>query len=207
MSLGVILSRGQPIHKEHIEMINKALQENNEVLFIMGSSDKKKTKRNPFPIGYRKNMYKAALKFINNNNNVDKKRLMYMELPDLSSDNAIPKQDNISGVIDNASYVNKEWGMYLYYNIVSKTGKKEFTFYYNDDISLLAEWFPEFLQNRITVKSTQRLNNISSSAIRQAIIDGNIKYIEECIPYWKGAKLRDMIDRYKKIVDMEENVL
>ena len=103
--------------------------------------------------------------------------------------------------------VNKEWGMYLYYNIVSKTGKKEFTFYYNDDISLIREWFPEFLQNRITVKSIQRLDNISSSAIRQAMIDGNIKYIEKCIPYWRGIKLKDMMDRYKKIVDMEENML
>ena len=202
MSLGVILSRCQPLHKGHIEIINKALQENNKVLFIVGSADKEKTKRNPFPIDYRDNMYNAALKFI-----YDKDRLTYMNLSDLSSDNAIPKQDNISGIIDNASYVNKEWGMYLYYNIVSKTGEKEFTFYYNDDISLIKEWFPEFLQNRITVKSIQRLDNISSSAIRQAIIDGNIKYIEKCIPYWKGIKLKDMMDRYKKIVDMEKNML
>lgn len=36
MKVGVILSRCQPLHNGHIEMVNKALSENDKVLFIIG---------------------------------------------------------------------------------------------------------------------------------------------------------------------------
>ena len=43
MKLGVILSRCQPLHKGHVDMINKALKENDKVLFIIGSANKYST--------------------------------------------------------------------------------------------------------------------------------------------------------------------
>lgn len=52
MKVGVILSRCQPLHNGHIEMINKALLENDKALFIIGSADKSYTERNPFSISY-----------------------------------------------------------------------------------------------------------------------------------------------------------
>ena len=58
MKLGVILSRCQPLHKGHIDMINKALKENDKVLFIIGSANKYSTIRNPFNINMRIKMYK-----------------------------------------------------------------------------------------------------------------------------------------------------
>lgn len=198
MKVGVILSRCQPMHKGHIEMINRALDENDKVLFIIGSADKAGTERNPFSMSYRVSTFKLALDFVK-----DKSRVSYMTLKDWSADEDIPKQDNTSGIVDNASLVNKEWGMYLYYNIVNHIGQKDFTFYYNDESSLVSAWFPDFIWNRVIITSSCRLDNISSSSIRKAIVDGNKDYVRECVPYLQGGRLHNMIAKYKEVLKKE----
>lgn len=149
MNIGVILSRCQPLHKGHIEMINRALAENDKVLFIIGSADKSGTERNPFPIGYRISMLKFALSFVKDKNRVD-----YMIL--------------------------------------------------NDWSSLVSAWFPKSLRNRITIVSYPRIDDISSSSIRKAIIENYEAYVEKCIPYWQGVRLRNMMKRYKSILNKED---
>lgn len=198
MKVGVILSRCQPLHNGHIKMINKALLENDKVLFIIGSADKSYTERNPFSISYRINMFKLAL-----DNVVDKTRVNFITLRDLSSDDSIPKQSNKDGVVDDALLVNKEWGMYLYYNIVNAIGQKDFTFYYNDDSSLVSAWFPNFIWNRITISSSFRLNNISSSAIRDALRNEDKEYLKKCLPY-SQEDIDNMLTTYNNIIIKEE---
>lgn len=198
MKVGVILSRCQPLHNGHIEMINKALAENDKVLFIIGSADKSCTERNPFSKSYRINMFKKALNFVD-----DKSRVSLITLRDLSSDDNIPKQSNKDGVVDDALLVNKEWGMYLYYNIVNAIGQKDFIFYYNDDSSLVSAWFPDFIWNRITISSSFRLNNISSSAIRDAMRNKNKEYLKKCLPYLQ-EDINNMLTTYNNIIEKEE---
>lgn len=198
MKLGVILSRCQPLHKGHIEMINKALSENDQVLFIIGSADKSCTERNPFSISCRINMLKLALDYV-----VDKTRVNLITLKDLSSDNSIPKQSNKDGSVDDALLVNKEWGMYLYYNIVNAIGQKDFTFYYNDDSSLVSAWFPNFIWGRITLNSSFRLDNISSSTIRDAMHNKDKEYLKKCLPYLQGD-VDNMLTTYNNIIVKEE---
>lgn len=198
MKVGVILSRCQPLHKGHIEMINKALSENDQVLFIIGSADKSCTERNPFSISYRINMLKLALDYV-----VDKTRVNLITLKDLSSDNSIPKQSNKDGSVDDALLVNKEWGMYLYYNIVNAIGQKDFTFYYNDDSSLVSAWFPNFIRGRITLNSSFRLDNISSSTIRDAMHNKDKEYLKKCLPYLQGD-VDSMLTTYNNIIVKEE---
>lgn len=186
MSVGVILLRGQPIHTGHIEMINQATKENDEVLIILGSADKSFTERNPFHIEMRMEMLDLALDEVE-----DRWKVSSMWLNDWSSDSNIPKQDNISGVVDNPADVNNEWGLYLYYNIVSKIKCKEFTFYYNDDINLLDAWFPKYIRDRLTVKSIERIGNFSSSDVRKALLDLNMDYLHEALSYLdKGQILK-----------------
>lgn len=180
-------------------MINRALAENDKVLFIIGSADKSGTERNPFPIGYRISMLKFALSFVKDKNRVD-----YMILNDWSSDDDIPKQDNTTGLVDDGASVDTEWGSYLYYNIINVIGQQEFTFYYNDDSSLVSAWFPKSLRNRITIVSYPRIDDISSSSIRKAIIENYEAYVEKCIPYWQGVRLRNMMKRYKSILNKED---
>lgn len=198
MKLGVILSRCQPLHKGHIEMINKALSENDKVLLIIGSADKSGTERNPFSISYRINMFKKALDFVD-----DKSRVSFITLRDLSSDDNIPKQDNKDGVVNDASLVNKEWGMYLYYNVVNAIEQEDFTFYYNDDSSLVSAWFPNFIRGRITLNSSFRLDNISSSTIRDAMHNKDKEYLKKCLPYLQGD-VDSMLTTYNNIIVKEE---
>ena len=198
MKVGVILSRCQPLHKGHIEMINKALSENDQVLFVIGSADKSCTERNPFSISCRINMLKLALDYV-----VDKTRVNLITLKDLSSDNSIPKQSNKDGSVDDALLVNKEWGMYLYYNIVNAIGQKDFTFYYNDDSSLVSAWFPNFIWGRITLNSSFRLDNISSSTIRDAMHNKDKEYLKKCLPYLQGD-VDNMLTTYNNIIVKEE---
>ena len=198
MNVVVILSRCQPLHKGHIEMINKALSENDQVLFVIGSADKSCTERNPFSISCRINMLKLALDYV-----VDKTRVNLITLKDLSSDNSIPKQSNKDGSVDDALLVNKEWGMYLYYNIVNAIGLKDFTFYYNDDSSLVSAWFPNFIWGRITLNSSFRLDNISSSTIRDAMHNKDKEYLKKCLPYLQGD-VDNMLTTYNNIIVKEE---
>lgn len=197
MKVGVILSRCQPLHNGHIEMVNKALSENDKVLFIIGSADKSCTERNPFSISYRIDMFKNALDFVD-----DASKVNFITLRDLSSDSSIPKQSNKDGVVDDALLVNKEWGMYLYYNIVNAIGQKDFTFYYNDDSSLVSAWFPNFIWNRITISSSFRLNNISSSAIRDAMCNEDEEYLKKCLPY-SQEDIDNMLITYNNIIKEE----
>lgn len=48
MKTGVILARFQPIHNGHLQLIQKAVEENDKVLVIIGSIDKLNA-RNPIP--------------------------------------------------------------------------------------------------------------------------------------------------------------
>ena len=47
MKVGVILARFQPIHNGHLELIKKALDENEKVLILIGSSRQKNWSRTP----------------------------------------------------------------------------------------------------------------------------------------------------------------
>lgn len=197
MSVGVIITRGQPIHAGHIAVIKQAIEENTKVLVILGSADKYGTTRNPFDVTFRTKLLEKAL---------DKLDFTYkvstMWLNDWSDDSDIPKQDNVNGVVDNPIDVSKEWGLYLYYSIVHKMNCKEFTLYYNDDTSIIDAWFPDFIRSRITVKSTERIGNFSSGAIREAMFKNDMKYLSEALPYLSKEeiiKLRYSLVTGKKV--------
>lgn len=59
MKIGVILARFQPIHNGHLQLISKAVQENDQVLVIIGSIDKLNDS-NPIPWTIRKEMVEEA---------------------------------------------------------------------------------------------------------------------------------------------------
>lgn len=80
MKVGVFLARMQPMHNAHIWMVKKALEENEKVLVVLGSSNKARTLRNPLPFLLRKQFleeyvdYNFSMKYLN--------KLEIIELPD-----------------------------------------------------------------------------------------------------------------------------
>ncbi len=166
---GVFLSRMQPLHIGHLGIIEKAIQENEQVIIIIGSKNKKDIIRNPLDIQLRRIILEEALeeKFTEE----DRKRIIISELPDWTMETDIAS--------------NLEWGRYLYYNIVSLGQQKKFTFYFSDDKKIIEDWFEDMIKERITFRLFQRNNMfeaVSSTKIRNAFLDSNKTYIEESCP-------------------------
>lgn len=166
--IGVILARFQPIHNGHLELIKKAILENDEVLIIIGSVDKLNS-RNPIPWTVRRELvYKALDELITPD---CKKKVQVVELEDLSDES-----DN-----------SHDWGFYLYSNIVSWIGQSNFTMYYSDGYEIITSWFPGFiLRNNVSLSLLARNSvedGISATKVRNLItigLDGdNYKPCEE----------------------------
>ena len=99
MAVGVIIARLQPIHKGHLELVRQALNENDEVLILVGSADKL-NKRNPIPIAMRLDL---ARKAVGEEFGENAEKVKIMPLNDLTDES-----DN-----------SHDWGFYLYSHIVT----------------------------------------------------------------------------------------
>lgn len=191
MKVGIILTRAQPFHKGHIAVIKQILDENDKALVIIGSANKKDNTRNIFSINERLffwNKICDSLIFTKEQLN----KIDIMTLNDFSDDKNIPKQDNNTGLIDEVEKVNKEWGLYLYYNIVNKINEKTFNFYYNDNSNLIKAWFPEYLQGRINIIQGIRIDNLSSSRIRNNIKNKNINQLKTDLFYLNESEIKNL---------------
>ena len=100
LTYGVLISRCQPLHQGHIDVIKKALEENDRVLLVIGSADKSGTERNPFDIETRVDM------FFTLSNNLDTDRLNLMCLDDWSDDNDIPYESSVGSTNSDYDSVN-----------------------------------------------------------------------------------------------------
>lgn len=117
--IGVIIARFQPIHNGHVELIRKALNENDKVLILLGSADKFNN-RNPIPSDLRYDLVLKSLKECGFN----------MDLI------ALVKLDDLSNESDNSL----EWGFYLYANIVKHIKQDDFTIYYSDGFEIITTY-------------------------------------------------------------------
>lgn len=161
MSTGVMITRAQPFHRGHLNVVNLMLRENDKVLIIVSSANKSGTKRNPYDIEFRKNYIKELLtRYLTND---DYSRIKIITLIDFS------KEDYTPAV--------KEWGRFLYYNIVNSIEEKGFTIYYNDDLSIINNWFDESIKERISIRHIER-DDISSTKLREAILNDDKEYKE-----------------------------
>lgn len=149
---GVFLARMQPLHNGHLELIKKALEENDYVLVLVGSSDKLEA-RNPIPGTFRRDLLERVLQ------NIDVDHRVTIELlPDLTTED-----DN-----------SHDWGFYLYANVVRVIGQHCFTMYYSDGWEIITKWFPGFLlRNSVDLRLVARNNcenGISATEVRRDLV-------------------------------------
>lgn len=180
---GVFLARMQPVHNAHLWLVNKALEENDRVLIVLGSEDKVDMLRNPYGITLRKRMLQECL------NKEQNKRLRIITLPDWS--------------MEDDTYSDKIWGRYLYYNVVSVIGQKRFSIYYSDDICILDHWFQEteiyqYIQYR-NFERSDMFDGLSATAIRQAFIDDDFQYIAKYCPQSVISRFHYLASYYKNV--------
>lgn len=182
--IGVILLRAQPFHKGHVYVINQILRENDKALILIGSANKEGTERNPFSYELRKEIVIASLE----DEKFDRNRILVEGLPDWS--------------MEDAYQYAKEWGNYLYYNIVSRIQRKTFRIYYNDDSSIVNNWFTPELAQRIMVCSINRtsksslVSDISSTRVRNALMTEDETYLEKALSksvFGRRKELREIL--------------
>lgn len=181
LNYGVILARFQPIHNGHLALIEKACNENDKVLVLIGSIDKM-NKRNPIPWTIRRDMVIKALEERGLTNKVEVK-----ELSDLSDE----------------SHNDHEWGFYLYSNIVSLINKANFSIYYSDGFEIITSWFPGFiLRNNVSLSLLARNateSGISATQIREMIMkdDEDLKkWVPTCV-YENKEQIKAFLNVFK----------
>lgn len=167
---GVFLARMQPLHVAHMYLIEKALEECEEVWVVLGSSNKVNMLRNPFTLAFREEVLKEALGEAGYAPE-DLERIHMFELPDWSFEN------DANDVVT--------WGRYFYYNVVSRVQKKNFAMYFSDDPSIIQSWFESEVKSHITLRLFERAtmyDGLSATKIRQAIMDGDKAYLSKYCP-------------------------
>lgn len=182
---GVFLARMQPVHNAHLFMVNKALDECDKVLIVLGSENKVDMLRNPYDITLREQMLRECF------NNEQNEKITIVTLPDWSMES-----DTDSAEI---------WGRYFYYNVVSRIGQKRFSLYYSDDVAILDSWFNGTeVRQYITYRNFERNNifeGLSATKIRQAFIDGNRDYINEFCPGSVVNRFDYLASYYKDVTE------
>lgn len=155
--VGVILARFQPIHNGHLELIKKAITENEEVVILIGSADKL-NQRNPIPYNIRKGLVYNALAVAFGTDIFEKVRVHGL--------------DDLTDETDNSH----DWGFYLYSKIVNITQNSNFTIYYSDGFEIITSWFPGFLlRNNVSLSLLARNSvedGISSTQVRSLMTIG-----------------------------------
>lgn len=168
MKTGVILARLQPIHKGHLALIRKAVEENDEVYVFIGSADKF-NQRNPLPISLRMQLANEAIR---ETFEEEVFKIKVFPLDDLTDES-----DN-----------SHDWGFYLYSKIVTECKNPCFTIYYSDGFEIITTWFPSFiLRNNVSLCLLARnatVSGISATKVRKLIEEDSKDldvYVPKCV--------------------------
>ena len=181
---GVFIGRMQPVHNAHLALINKALEENDKVLIVLGSSNKEGTYRNPYSVEMREQMLRECFDEEQN------EKITIATLPDWSTE-------------DDEKEV-KTWGRYFYYNVVSRIGQKRFSLYYSDELSILDSWFDNTeVKQYITYRHFDRdevFDGLSATKIRQALLRNDKDYVKKYCPV-------SVMDRFVGLASLYEDAV
>lgn len=173
---GVFLARMQPVHNAHLFLVEKAVEENEKVLIVLGSENKVDMLRNPYDISLRERMLRECF------GEKENRKLDVVTLPDWSM------ESDLDGA--------KIWGRYFYYNVVSRIGQKRFFLYYSDDPAILNSWFSDteiyqYITYRV-FERTEMFEGLSATKIREAFIRNDRAYIERYCP-------KPVVDRFEQL--------
>ena len=182
---GVFLARMQPVHNAHLYMINKALQESDMVLVVLGSENKVDMIRNPYDVELRKQMLRECFDEEQNS------RIKIATLPDWSTESDIEN--------------TKIWGRYFYYNVVSRIGQKRFSLYYSDNPQILDSWFLDTeVYSFIRYRNFERnciFEGLSSTKIRKAFMERDLAYIIRYCPQSVVNRFEYLSSYYKEVTE------
>lgn len=196
-SYALFLFRAQPVHNGHIELIRKAIKDNDEVLLLVGSADKNNV-RNPIPIEMRLHLVSESLKDIYGGNPNSKVKIFtasveepYIDIPKDEMDKYEAEGVKIVKIVplndlSDESHNDTDWGWYLHANVAKHINSPYFTMYYSDGFELIMSWFPSFIRNKfISFNLFAReatADNISATKVRNYIMKKDMNMLKKSVP-------------------------
>ena len=176
--VGFIIGRFMPLHNGHIEMINSAAKQVDELIVLVGSMGAPVGERNPYSIQER-------LKWLNECNDFwEKDKITFIPIFDLT----------------NEDDSNKAWGDYIYDLMKKITNEEKFTYFTSESEEKMTEWFGE--NQNIKVVFFTRFSDISATKVRQSIC-GNWGYFIGNCPE-SVIKVIERIERWGEITQLME---
>jgi len=159
--VALLVMRQQPLHNGHSNLIYKAMLENDKVIVILGSSQEKRTKRNPFSVPERISFMKQVFG--------ESSKLKIMALKDVGA------------------ATKNEWLEYVFANI-EKQGLEQPNRYYagDEDNAMWYDTINPVTNKQIEVIRVDRLSScvMSATEIRNSIYNGFDswkKHVPECL--------------------------
>ncbi len=143
--LGFIVGRFQHFHNGHKSLIEDSLKYSEKTIVLVGSSDKMRTKENPFTFEERKKMISL----------VYPKDVVILPLPDIGVGN-VP-----------------QWGEYLFKTIIDSE-KNEPDLFVSGKEEKIENWFSPERKKKLTIHKVDRNDLlISASQLRKDLIEDN----------------------------------
>ena len=160
--IAFLVMRLQPQQKGHTDLIYKALLENDLVIVLLGSSQEKGTKRNPFSTADKISFLKQTF--------------------------GVSSKLKIIAIRDIGASTKEEWTNHVF-NTIEKAGLKQPSRYYSgDDLNAMfyEDCINPYIKEKIEVIKVDRLETkiMSGTEIRNAINNGCEswkKHVPECL--------------------------
>lgn len=152
-SLGFIVGRFQLFHKGHLSLVEESLYHAKKTVVLIGSSDKSRTKDNPFTYEERKDMIQKVFP-----------ECHVLPLPDIGVGN-VPA-----------------WGDYMIRVIETNLGRKP-DLNVSGKESKVDTWFSEEVKKYLTIEKVDRgILPISASQLRSAVLKGDKETFDTYMP-------------------------
>lgn len=160
-NIGLIVLRGEPIHYGHLNLMTKALYENDEIIIAFGSRNKPVSFTNPFKVSQRIEMLK----------------IIFGESSKIK----------ILTLADQGAITKKQWTDYVFSEIEKNKLQQPTRYYAGDEINY--EWYKDSINKnnqKLEIIFLDRLDSkiLSGTQIRQSItngLDNWKKYVPECL--------------------------
>ena len=158
----VFIGRFQPFHLAHLQTIEIALQQSQNIILALGSAQNERNIKNPFSALEREKM------ILSNFAEIDQKRIKFIHVIDMYDD--IKWQKLLSGLVN---------------ELIDPEAKVGLIGHFKDDSSYYLQLFPEW-----TLVELESLKNaMSATPVREAYYRGEIE--EKNFPHGTLAFLKD----------------
>lgn len=183
MRIGVIIGRFNPVHTGHYELFNKALQDNDKIIIIIGSANCAPSPKNPFQVNERKNLIKLGFDKLDCNSAYDNNRIVYKFVQD-------------------SPYSDLQWVTSVTKLVGSESSKTDIiTLYGCEKDQDTAEYLSMFTSwNKVFLKPVAYSNTlhgiISSTNIRNEIFSKGLVAFDTTLVGIYNAAQREMLEKW-----------